>query len=470
MTGAAFASFMERLNRIAFCFIFAAALMTGCSKPDDDKSYKSTFYKSKIVYKDRIFSDRKVFILYSAGHNSLSGELLSDIRDLYRGTEFHTDNPKADAVVIYTHSGSSASSSESYLIYPHLDRHGDFVCDTLRTWPGTTVSASAKTLNEVLVMIKDKFPADEYGMLFSSHCTGFLPEGYYAGSKQIESSASAAAHKAGGGPARTGRRNIQDPEGVPYTEPERIPGLPLTKSIGQDREQNTVYEMRLEDFAEAIPMKMKYIIFDACLMGCAEAVWQLKDKTEYIIASPAEVLSDGMDYITMVSYVHHRPEADLEGFCRNYFEHYDRLSGAMRSATISLYDCSAADHFARTCAKIFDAHRERLGELYMTEKDDIQRYYTYDYHWFFDIEDIVVHLGCTDDELAEFREALGRVVVYKAATEMFLTSNASYPYPGFVIRNYSGMSMYLPIPDSQAAFLNSYYRTLGWNKAAGLIK
>ena len=437
-----------------FAVLAAAALAVCCDK--------------EVFYEDEFFSDRKVMIFYSAGHNSLSNELQSDIRELFSGTRFHTDDSRADAVVIYTHSGIDRNKpNPSYLIYPHLDKYGNFVCDTLKRWPETTISASAVTLREVLETIRDRFPADEYGMLFSSHCTGFLPEGYYSNSKNMEASAAAASRQMS---RKKDGAKLQGPAGVPYTEPERIPGLPQTKSIGQDREQSTSYEIALEDFAEAIPMKMKYIIFDACLMGGVETVWQLKDKTEYLIVSPAEVLSDGMDYITMMSYLHKRPQADLEGFCRNYFEHYDRLSGAERSATITLADCSAVRELAESCAEIFESHRETLDILYQTAPETIQRYYTYDYHWYYDLDDIVGHLGCTDEEYEKFSHALERCVVYKASTDMFLVTSAIRPYPGFAIEHYSGLSMYVPLPDSQAGYLNSRYKTLGWNEATGLVR
>ena len=62
------------------------------------------------------------------------------------------------------------------------------------------------------------------------------------------------------------------------------------------------YEMNIEDFAAAIPMKMDYIIMDACLMGGIEVAYALKDKCDRIIFSQAEVIGDGLcEYDTMAS-------------------------------------------------------------------------------------------------------------------------------------------------------------------------
>ena len=65
-------------------------------------------------------------------------------------------------------------------------------------------------------------------------------------------------------------------------------------------------------------MKMDFIIFDACFMGSVEVAYELRDVCDKIVASPTEVIAEGMDYITMASYLMKSSGSDLEGFCRNY--------------------------------------------------------------------------------------------------------------------------------------------------------
>ncbi len=381
-------------------------------------------------YKDKIYSDRKVLLLYSAGHNSLSEVNSDNLEDLISCSDLHTDDPNADALLIYSHSGYNRSNNPatpSYLIYPHRDWSGNPVIDTLITFTSTTISAFASTLNTVLTYVKDNFPADEYGMVFSSHGTGYVPAGYYSNPNTYENGYTPAA----------------------------------AKSIGQDYYSSSeIYEINLEDFADAIPMNMKYIAFDACLMGGIETAYQLRDKVEWLLASQIEILSEGMDYKTMVSYLMSRPEDDLAGFCQNYYNHYNSLSGDYQSATISLVNCTQLEPLAIICRELFSKYRENLNAI---NHNDIQRYYTYSYHWFYDMGDIVEHLGCTEDELEEFNAALDNCINYKAATEKYLLGNG-----GDYITHYSGLSMMLPC--NAGDYLKDYYKNnLDWNFATLLV-
>jgi hypothetical protein len=67
--------------------------------------------------------------------------------------------------------------------------------------------------------------------------------------------------------------------------------------------------MELADFANAIPYKLDFIIFDACFMGSVEVCYELKDKAEYIVASPTEILSPGFVYSSMMQHLF-KPKAD----------------------------------------------------------------------------------------------------------------------------------------------------------------
>ena len=112
---------------------------------------------------------------------------------------------------------------------------------------------------------------------------------------------------------------------------------------------------------------------------------------------------------------------------------------------------------AQTCSKLFAEYRETLSQL---KESQVQRYYRGDYHWFFDLYDIIAKAGATDDELSELQEALDRCITYKSATPGFMGS--------FSIDTYSGLSMYLPSQGSVE--LDKYYRTLQWNKDTALVE
>lgn len=399
-------------------------------------------------YVDTIYDERKVMILYSAGHNTLSSYLQADIKELVAYSDLHSNDENADAILIFTHSYSNSACP--CLIHPYFDEHGNTVMDTLVTYDSSTISASAQTLNTVLTYVKENFPADEYGLVFSSHGRGYLPAGYYDYASTYESSYSASSSTA----IQRAFGIHRDPE--PVASPD-YPEIPLVKGIGVDTYNGTEYEMEIADFAEAIPMDLEYIVFDACLMGGIETAYQLRDKTRWLIASPTEILADGMDYTTMAAHLMAHPTGDFEAFCENYYNYYNSLSGSYQSASVSLTDCTQLDALATICASLFSTYRDAIDNM---DYSDVQKYFTSSHHWFYDIGDIIEHLGCTDEELEAFNDAMDACICYKAATESFLGS--------FTITNFSGLSMMLPC--YAGAYLKSFYTTLDWNKATALVE
>ena len=112
---------------------------------------------------------------------------------------------------------------------------------------------------------------------------------------------------------------------------------------------------------------------------------------------------------------------------------------------------------ARLCAELFDKYRDAIACL---NPSSVQRYYRSDYHWFYDLFDIVSRAGADEGEVKALNAALDECMIYGAATPEFMGS--------FKIKVYSGFSMYLPCNGSNE--LDKYYRTLKWNIATDLVK
>lgn len=398
-----------------------------------------------------------VLLIYMAGKaNNLAVDMRNNIDDFCEG--YVPEGADRNILLAYEELTGSSKPTRSYLIRIYRYK-GDVVRDTLVTYPVTSIGASAATLADVLGETARRFPAKGYGLLFSSHATGWLPIGYYSDPKQYDREYDNMMHS-----SRTQRdgswsRHAEMPERVPYIAPEYAPGSPAVKSVGQDivseNGQEMAYEMDLKDFADAIPMHLDYILFDCCLMGCVEVAYELKDKCDRIIFSPTEVLAQGFAYNTMSQRLLGGTSPDLLGVCRDYFAKYDAMSGDYRSATITCVDCTGIGPLADACREIFNTHRDRLDLL---DGDGIQQYFRYDYHWFYDLRDIAVQAGADEEELAGLDEALDGCILYKDATEEFI---------GIPIERYSGFSMYLP--GNGSGYLDNYYRSLAWNKATGLV-
>lgn len=393
-----------------------------------------------------------VMILYSAGFNSLSKDLTQNINELTKGYVPGKNSGKTLLVVAKNTVSGYRVQTSPYIIRMYRES-GRVVMDTVYTYPKGTVLSSAETMRSALDYIVKNYPSNSYGMVFSSHGTGWLPAGYYNNPSIYEN---------GNGDRqftsrRTGARLSSG--SVPYYELEQDPSLPGVKTIGQEvtDDGDGSAEMTISDFAAAIPVKLDYLLFDACLMGGVETAYELRNVTDKIGFSPAEILQYGFDYYTMGEALLKGQTPDPEKVCSSYFERYDKESGANRSATITLIDCSGIQGLASVCKDLFSKYREEIANL---NYRNVQGYYRSNKKYFFDLYDILLKAGATEPDLKSLYDVIDKCIIYKASTPRFLNE--------FDIETYSGLSMYLP--SAGTAFLDGSYKGLGWNSATRLVE
>ena len=403
-----------------------------------------------------------VFIVYSMGYNDLDGFIRDDIKELL--TSPLMTNPR-DVMLIFSHLANhypgeyySRWNEPTKPTLTQISRNidGTIQRDTIKIWPDTQIGVDTRTLNEVLTLVKENYDAERYGMLMSSHGSGWCPSGYLSDPSKHETSSPTDDDN----PLEIYRAQAEPPLLYNLARPDEIP----VKSMGAHFiTKYEAIEMEIQDMAAAFPFKMDYLIFDACFMGAVEVAYELRNVTDIFIASQTEILADGMDYQTMAKYIYETDEPDLRGFCQRFFDHYNAQSGQYRSATISMVECSRLENLATVCKDIFGNYRENLA-LIKEDRTKIQKYYRNtqsNHRWFFDLGDIVKNCGLSPEDQAKFDEALNNTILYKAATPVFMSS--------FYINTHSGLSMYLPYTTGRD-YLNNFYKSLEWNKATGLIQ
>lgn len=390
--------------------------------------------------------------MMSFGFNNLSASLAEDIRDLEKGF-IPGSAPLDNYLFVFSHLVESSYSAPSApkLQRIYLGPDGNPMKETLLEMEPGTISNSAECIREVLEFLKEKYPEIEsFGVLMSSHGTGWTPPGYCT-----------TGYKNEGNSDDIEWRRSAFPE--TYLSGEYLyEPLPGVKSMGYTVtgvNPTVAYETDIREIADFLPFKLDYIIFDACFMGGVEVAYQFKDKCRYMCFSQTEILSDGMDYTTMITDLLSGNSADLVSLATNYFNHYDKASDYKRSATISVVDCTKLDALAAVCRDLFrryDISKDKVDE------SKLQKYFYYSNHaWFYDLFSIAEAVGASETELSDLQWALDCCMEYKAATPTF----ALY---GFPIRVHSGLSMYLP--ETERKNLNSYYSALDWNKVTGLVK
>ena len=415
-------------KRLIWTLLAVLLVATACSKDAGFEMGISGADSASRSTSERAYSmpSRRVMVMISAGYNSLSGYLSEDLKDLESGYLPEGTYFNADVLLVLARlpksAGDYASPSAPVLYRLWANRSGKVQRDTIRIWGGDTQLCTRETIHEALSTTQKKYPAQSYGVVFSSHGSGWLPPGYYTDPSKFEPSSGS---------------------------------LWSLRSIGQDKTPTGGTEMSLEDFADAIPMHLDYCLIDACLSGCVEVAHALKGKADIVGFSPTEVLADGFDYKNITTHLFARPLDPVE-VCREYFAYYNAQSGSSRSATITAVDTRKMDALEAVCKELFEAYRPILKTM---SGSNVQGYFRYDRHYFYDLRDILVQAGISEQEKARLDAALSQFIVYQAATDYFL----SIP-----LKRVCGLSMYLPSMGS--TYLNKYYKeNISWNQATELV-
>lgn len=339
---------------------------------------------------------QRTVIVYIAGDNNLSGEVNSKISALAEGfknvdagrnrlavfADYRTDMPKLIEI--------TAEGPVDVETYPSLD------------------SADPENLKSVITGIAERYPAGSYGLICFSHASGWLPQGA-----------------------------LSDPTG--YGTDSSAEASPAT--ILQDGSD----EMTLADFAGAIRLsegqKYDFIALEACYMAGIEVAYELKDVADGLIASSAEILSPGFESTYKEAlYLLFEDEPDIAGFAKAYFDHWNSMQGALRSATISAIDLTRIGELADEIQHLMDE-----GTYLISDPSGIQHFNRNHYHLFFDLtEYLEAVMGAGKTAYMErYRTIMDRTILYSNATPSFMPG---YPY-SFNIDTSCGLTVYIMQPD-----------------------
>lgn len=330
----------------------------------------------------------RTVIVYLAGDNNLSGELnskLSSLSDGFRDADalhnrlvvFADGRGSSSEIIEVTHDGNKVVAS-----YDDMN------------------SASPEVMKKVISEICSSYPSDSYGLICFSHATGWLPQGAFS-----------------------------NPEGY---------GLE-TRTIIQDGAD----EMDIRELAEALRLpggdKYDFVIFEACHMAGIEVAYSMRNVASMMIASSAEIVSPGFLYSYETDlYRLFEEQPDLKGFAESYFRHWDSLSGAYRSATVSLISLDRIASLAEVTADIV-----RNGKYLVSDPVGIQHFDRNLRHMFFDLGSYLEAVCGGDSGLMRrFYDEISDAVPYSAATPVFMSG---YPY-SFEISAHCGLTIYIMQP------------------------
>lgn len=328
----------------------------------------------------------EILIIYMAADNDLKENAILNLYEIAEGIN------EGQKVIIYIDKGDN----ESYLLEINGSKETSLYKHIVKTYPDYN-SADNKTLNKVLTDVITKYPADEYGLILWSHGTSWLTQ----------------------------------------TELQR-------KSFGIEK-QSTI---EIDELSNALPLKFKYILFDACLMGSIEVASELKKNTKYLVASPTDILTTGMPYKKIIPILldadKHIKER-LEDVCKTYIQHYKE--GKNKSAAIALYDLEKIELVEANFKEILTKNQETK-----IRSTDIKKFHTE--QPCYDFADMVkVNFG--DEAYNRLIKSLSNFIIFQDHTNFFLRK--------LCLKETSGISCY--ISDGSSKKRDIFYPKLRWNKA-----
>lgn len=313
----------------------------------------------------------------------------------------------------------SESETKSHLINIKYN-DGECYRDTIRSFyfdecDYTTSAGIASVINNAIKIA----PAKTYALAIGSHGMGWLPVG-----SDISTRARMSAMM--------------------------NPNVYLTRYFGHSSDSN--YQTDISTLADGIKktgLRMEYIMFDDCYMSNIETAYELKDVTDYLIASTCEIMIDGMPYSEIGMDL---LKNNYKNICDGFYSFYSNYS--MPCGTIGVTDCNEVERMAEIMKEI-----NTVYPLGVESVDDIQDLDGYNTTVFFDFGDYVSHL-CKDEYLLNlFKTQLDRLVPYKANTETYYSMLTQQQTR---IKTFSGLTVSDPTENKG---LTDALSTTSWYKA-----
>lgn len=363
---------MKHLHSIKislFATLFCVALLSCCRRGDTPPPVQR---------------ENTTVLMYIVAANNLSSSLVSDMEEVV--TSIPADFNAEDNMMIYI------DKRDTTLLYKVVIENGVGKKEAVKGYSKRN-SLDKKNMAQVMEDVKRVAPADHYGIILSSHATGWFP------------------------PAANSISSQRAPMQYPEISWEKAEGAELTRAFGDDAGQY----MSIPDLAEGLsPINFDFLMFDACFMASVEALYDLRNSARYIIASPAEIMSDGFPYFKVAPMFFDRSDASLESVCSTFIDFYN-TSARTKSAAITLIDCSKIDALAQSVKNLFAAG---VNEADVTEIQGLEGMRV---HAFYDMADYMAAVSKDEGLHATFVTALKAATIYTGHTDRIYSAyNAGY--------------------------------------------
>lgn len=362
---------------------------------------------------------RTATLVYMMAENNLNSYSKKDIAEMCKGA---MDVPHDCAMFAFV------DDVKIPRILRFYNDAGTPACDTIYTYDEDFCSSDINELEGVFEWLLQNYPARELNVVLWSHGDGWLKD------------------------ANRAQRVIGFDNGLNSSSYE-YPSV-----MGVEIQE-------LAAFFEALPVKIGFIMFDACFMQGIEVIYELRNCARWIIASPAEIPAYGAPYDKLLSLFFDAPFEPSE-IVKVYSSSYPVNSGVL----LSVVDCSKVEAFADATAPYISKYFSSVSAV---DYNAIFQYLrggyfstTMSYPCYFDMNGaMMLHLA--ENEYKAWKKAFDKMVPYSCAAERWSSVYTGLGYYTTNHKQYGGVSMYLPRKKSEYKSFNKDFSTMEWYERAG---
>ena len=335
--------------------------------------------------------------------------------------------PEGVRVLVY-YDGKVTYSQRKTTLSEIVRRNGEAVENVLIDY-GTQDSTDPAVMQIVLQDAARFAPADTYGITMAAHGSGWCPPELVDISSQRMPGLSSSA----------------------IEHDLRRPGHALTRAFGPHGDHYMTVEALAKGLAGS---SLDYVVFDACFMSSVETLYALRDVAPYIVASPAEIMGQGMPYQEILPILTntkkiYRLEDRLAAVVNSFVSYYE--GEAYPSAALVAVRTDKLPALAEAVKAVYEVAAEPTVDAIQPLES------LWGPHAFFDLEDYMYNVTETGDATAQaafesFGRALDEAIVQESHTPRIYSAFGGY----FDAERVCGISSYIPreeLPVTREAWL-----------------
>lgn len=236
-----------------------------------------------------------------------------------------------------------------------------------------------------------------------------------------------------------------------------LPGEKTVRSFGDDNAYSIDIPQLARALAKANNSKFDFILFDACLMGNIEVLYELRDVAHYCIVSPQEVPVRGFPYNSILPLLYSTDvAASAKGICDEYIANNEKEK---TWGTVTFADCTLIDELANAVRMEITSHREQLADF---DYKSLQQYGGNSSSFRYMSTDLLQFIDKLNGGTipSSFRKVFNDLILYTKCIE----DNAYYPIKK---EYYSGIGLYIPSSRQKTTWNNYFKSSIAWYQAAG---